>query len=72
MALQHHYVVVVEDGKMWIDWDVSINFDSGSVWDTEQETWLTIDELSPEDYQKWDDTSELLASVLELHNDPRL
>jgi hypothetical protein len=39
MALQHHFVVVVEGGKMFIDHEVSINFDAGSVWDTEQETW---------------------------------
>ena len=39
MALLHHFVVVVEDGKFWLESEVSINYDSGPVWDTEKETW---------------------------------
>lgn len=40
MALQHHFVVrIEEDGSAEIDWDTSLNFDSGDVWDTEKEEW---------------------------------
>ena len=42
MALQHHFVVVVEDGRLWIDQDTTDNkFFYGSVWDTEIEDWKT-------------------------------
>jgi hypothetical protein len=60
MALQHHFVVVVEDGKMFIDTDVSINFDSGSIWDTEQETW----ENSYDHYEEYEKANELLQDLL--------
>jgi L-rhamnose isomerase len=40
MALQHHFVVVVEDGKLWIDDDTTDHkFYEGSVWNTEIEDW---------------------------------
>ena len=40
MALQHHFVVVVEDGKMFIDYDTTDHkFYEGSVWNTEIEGW---------------------------------
>jgi hypothetical protein len=60
MALQHHFVVVVEDGKMFIDTEVSINFDSGSIWDTEQETW----ENSYDHYEEYEKANELLQDLL--------
>jgi hypothetical protein len=56
MALQHHFVVVVEGGKMFIDHEVSINFDTGSVWDTEQDTW----ENSYDHAKEYEAASELL------------
>jgi hypothetical protein len=64
MALQHHFVVVVEDGKMFIDTDVSINFDSGSIWDTEQETW----ENSYDHYEEYEKANELLQDLLMKEN----
>ena len=40
MKLQHHFVVVIdENGEANIDYDTSINFDSGDVWDEETEEW---------------------------------
>ena len=42
MSLQHHFVVVVEDGKLTIDHDTTDHkFHEGSVWDTEIEAWET-------------------------------
>lgn len=40
MAIQHHFVVVVQDGKIWIDDDTTDNkFYYGSVWNTELNDW---------------------------------
>jgi L-rhamnose isomerase len=40
MSLQHHFVVVVEDGKLWIDQDTTDHkFYEGSVWNTKIEDW---------------------------------
>lgn len=46
MSKKYHFVVVVgEDGSFGFDFDVSINFDNGEVWDTELECWYpAIDE----------------------------
>ena len=58
MPLQHHFIVVVEDGKMFIDHEVSINFDAGSVWDPEKEVWE-----DPYDHpSEYEEASELLLS----------
>ncbi len=72
MALQHHFVVVVEDGKAWIDYDVSINFDSGSIWDTEDEDWLNFDNLTAAQQEENEEAADSIASILEMHNNPRL
>jgi len=40
MALQHHFVVVIEDGKVWIDDDtLNAMFWDGSVYDTDTDLW---------------------------------
>ena len=41
MSQQFHYVIFYDtDTKNWaIDYDVSLNYDSGNVWNTETETW---------------------------------
>jgi hypothetical protein len=40
MGLQHHFVVVVEDGKMFIDDDTTDHkFYDGSVWNSEIHDW---------------------------------
>jgi hypothetical protein len=42
MSLQHHFVVVVEDGKLRLDLDTTDHkFYYGSVWDTEIDDWKT-------------------------------
>ena len=33
MALRHHFVVVVEDGKAWVDWNMFPNHDEISTFD---------------------------------------
>jgi hypothetical protein len=60
MALQHHFVVVVEDGKMFIDHDVSINFDEGRVYDTETDQWTD----AYESYEEYEKANELLQDQL--------
>ena len=53
MSLQNHFVVVVEDGMAYVDYDVSLNFDNGDVWDTETEQWYDRnDEEVSEVYEK--------------------
>jgi hypothetical protein len=61
MALQHHFIVVVEDGKMFIDYETSINFDAGSIWDPETETWGNSYDHPSED----EEASQLLRNKLE-------
>jgi len=41
MAKQYHYVVVFDEatGEWSVDYDVSLNFDNGHIWDTETQTW---------------------------------
>jgi hypothetical protein len=64
MALQHHFVVVVEDGKMFIDHDVSINFDEGRVYDTELDQWVD----AYEHYEEYEKANELLQDRLMKEN----
>jgi hypothetical protein len=60
MSLQHHFIVVIEDGKMFIDHDVSINFDEGRIYDTALDTW-TDAYTHCEEYEK---ANEVLANLL--------
>ena len=40
MAIQHHFVVVIEDGKAWIDDDTTDHkFYDGSVWNDDINDW---------------------------------
>lgn len=40
MALQHHFVVVVENGEAIIDYDTTIDrFYNGTVWNEETQDW---------------------------------
>ena len=54
MALQHHFVVVVEDGKAYIDYETTDTYlTSGDVWDTNSEMWISRnDDEASEDYEK--------------------
>jgi hypothetical protein len=74
MPLQHHFVVVVEDGKLWIDHETTDNkFFYGSVWDTEIDDWTTNYEQSRENEKAmellWDRLNfgydELVGNVLD-------
>jgi hypothetical protein len=53
-GLQHHFVVVIdENGEANIDYDTSINFDSGDVWNEETEEWQhRSDEAVSSQYEK--------------------
>jgi hypothetical protein len=60
MALQHHFIVVVENGVAYIDHDVSINFDEGRVYDTETDSWTD----AYEHYLEYEKANELLQNAL--------
>jgi hypothetical protein len=51
MSKQYHYVVLFdEESKTWeIDFEVSINYDEGNVWDTQTQEWSYIDSSEAED-----------------------
>lgn len=40
MAIQSHFVVVIDqNGQANIDYEISINFDNGDVWNEETQQW---------------------------------
>lgn len=40
MTKQYHFIVIVnEDGTFQMDYDTSINFDNGDVWNEEEHQW---------------------------------
>jgi hypothetical protein len=51
MSKQYHYVVLFDEkSKTWeIDFEVSINYDEGNVWDTQTQEWSYIDSSEAED-----------------------
>jgi len=51
MSRQYHYVVLFdEELKTWeIDFDVSINYDEGNVWDTKTQEWTYVESSEVED-----------------------
>ena len=63
MAKQSHFLVVIdENGEANIDYDISINFDAGDVWDDSLETWFNRneDEVSKE----YELAEELMLSLV--------
>ena len=63
MAKQSHFVVMInEDGEATIDYDTSINFDSGDVWDEDTETWFNRNE--DEVSEKYELAENLLLSLV--------
>jgi hypothetical protein len=51
MALEHHFVVVVKNGVIGIDYDsTDYKFDEGSIWNEKFEEWNTIYE-HPRSYE---------------------
>lgn len=69
MALQHHFVVVVENGKLSIDLESTDHkFYEGSIWDTTAQDWIDQNENLELD----DEAFEILATAIEMHNNPKL
>ena len=65
MALQHHFVVVVEDGKMFIDTDSTDHyFYDGAVWNAEANDW----EPNYEHAQEYTKAQEALQNLLMKEN----
>jgi hypothetical protein len=54
MTLQHHFVVVVENGGAYIDYEATdTHLTNGDVWDTNSEMWISRnDDEATEDYEK--------------------
>jgi hypothetical protein len=64
MAIQHHFVVVVEDGNVYIDNDtLNSMFWDGSVYNTETETWEPNYEHEAEDTKAYELLRNALANV---------
>ena len=64
MAFQHHFVVIVEeDGTSYIDYDTSVNFDCGEVWDDNSEMWFSRND--DEVVDSYEQASTLLSNLLE-------
>ena len=65
MALQHHFVVVVEDGKMFIDTDSTDHyFYDGAVWNDEAKAF----ELHYDHAQEYLKAQEALQNLLMKEN----
>jgi hypothetical protein len=60
MTLQHHFIVVIEEGKAVIDHEVSINCDEGRIYNTELDIWSD----AYEHYQEYEQANELLQDLL--------
>jgi hypothetical protein len=63
MAKQSHFVVMIdENGEANIDYDTSVNFGDGDVWDDSLETWFnrTEEEVSTE----YELAEELMLSLV--------
>lgn len=69
--LYSHFVVCVdnETGKMWLDNDtLSAHFDGDAIWDEENSEWLSVDDLTEEEYVKDNKACDLLYRAIEKHN----
>jgi hypothetical protein len=63
MAKQSHFVVMIdENGQATIDYDTSINFGNGDVWDEDRETWFDRNEA--EVSSEYEVAEALLLSLL--------
>ncbi len=68
MSLYHHFVVIVGNGKVSVDLETTDWRFEDSVWDSETQDWVNHKTVQEEN----DEAYELLASICDLHNDPRL
>ena len=68
MSLQHHFVVFIEDGKAYIDYDsTGDRFHDGEIWNTQLEIWEDKSE-HPEKYETAHDLIEQLLAEREKQN----
>ena len=72
MALQHHFVVVVEDGKAWIDWSMYPNLDEIRTYDTKSGDWVDFDDLTDKGSADLQESESLIETIIEMHNNPKL
>lgn len=72
MALQHHFVVVIENGKPSIDWASYTNLEEIRTYDTELDEWVDYDYLTPEGLADLEEAEGILETIVEMHNDPKL
>lgn len=63
MSKQSHFVVAVdEEGVATIDYELSIHFDSGDVWDEDTASWFNRNE--PEVSEAYETAEALLLSLV--------
>jgi hypothetical protein len=60
MALEHHFVIRVDEDGVFFDWDALENRFGEPVFDTEKKKWLAFDEN-----KKIENSYEIAASKLE-------
>lgn len=72
MALQHHFVVVIEDNKASVDWAMYPNLDEIRTFDTEEGEWVDYDDLSPEGLAEAEEAESLIETILAMHNNAQL
>jgi hypothetical protein len=64
MTLQHHFVVVVENGEAYIESDVANSmFWDGTVWNTDTQEWEANYENEAEDTKAYELLRNALANV---------
>jgi len=70
MALRHHFIIAIENGKLMVEPDSSDGMfaDYRTILNTKTQEWLLRDEMDDETEEAF----ELVASIAEMHNDPRL
>lgn len=63
MGIQSHFVVAIdENGQAKIDYEVSINFDNGNVWNEEEEQWSY--HIEGDEFTTHYETAEKLLTTL--------
>lgn len=61
MSLQHHFIVFIEDGKVFIDYDSTQDrFYGGQIWNDKVQDW----EDATEHYEEYETAQELLQDLL--------
>lgn len=70
MVLRHHFIIAIENGKLMLEPSSAdcMFADNKTILNTETGEWLYQNEMFDEDEEAY----ELVASIVEMHNDPRL